>query len=126
MRRFPYYRHRMTTSNVIGLPGRSPEWTFGDRVRRIRRTAGLNQIEFAQRLGVTHQRLSQWESDRNKPGDIVAVAKRIRQEFGTPVDWTLGLDEPSGGGPDGGPRVSPSQRPTQGYLSMRRLLEIAA
>lgn len=114
----------MTTSNVIGLAGRSPEWTFGDRVRRIRRTAGLNQIEFAQRLGVTHQRLSQWESDRNKPGDIVAVAKRIRQEFGVAISWTLGIDEPSGGGPDG-QRVEPSQRPTQGYFGLRRWLVAA-
>jgi transcriptional regulator with XRE-family HTH domain len=102
----------MTTSNVIGLPGRTPEWTFGDRVRRIRRTAGLNQIEFAQRLGITHQRLSQWESDRNKPGDIVAVAKRIRQEFGVPVNWTLGIeDEGPGGGGNWLPRLDSNQQP---------------
>ena len=81
----------MTTSVTGRLV--TPEWTFGDRVRRIRRTAGLSQAEFARRIGVGDRSLSQWESDRNRPGDIVRVAVAIYREFQVPPEWTLGLND---------------------------------
>lgn len=41
----------------------NPEFSFGDRIRKIRREVA--------------QAYSAWESGRTKPDDIVAVAKRI-------------------------------------------------
>jgi site-specific recombinase XerD/transcriptional regulator with XRE-family HTH domain len=73
-------------------------WNFGDRIRKIRREAGISQAEFADRIGVGHGSLANWESDLARCRDEVAVAKAIEREFGVPASWTLGLTDP---GPDG-------------------------
>lgn len=77
----------MTTS--VAYLGQVPEWTFGDRLRKIRRESGLTQGQFAARIGYTAERYSHWEADRNKPDDIVEVARRIYKEFNVPPSWTL-------------------------------------
>jgi len=115
----------MTTSVV---PFRFvPEWTFGERVRKIRREAGLSQVEFAARLGVGDRAVASWESGRSKPGDIVEVAKVIRREFGVPTSWTLGTDEPTVPEGDGGlplPR-SYSKRQPAGYSGSWGLVSVS-
>ena len=68
-----------------------PEWTFGDRIRKIRREAGLSQGEFADRIERGVKSIAAWESGKNEPGDVVTVAKRIQATFGVRADWTLGL-----------------------------------
>lgn len=73
-------------------------WTFGDRLRKVRREAGISQAEFADRIGVGHGSLANWESDLAKCRDEVAVARAVEREFGVPASWTLGLDDPR---PDG-------------------------
>jgi transcriptional regulator with XRE-family HTH domain len=111
----------MTTNAVV--PFRFvPEWTFGERVRKIRRESGLSQTEFATRIGANDRALASWETGRTKPQDIVAVAKRIRKEFGVPTAWTLGTEEEGPGGGGEPPRVPPGPEPTQGYLDLQRLL----
>lgn len=97
-----------------------PEWTFGERIRKIRRDVGLSQAEFAARIGVSTSALSAWEAGRNTPGEkIVDIAKTIRREFRVPTGWTLGTDEPpTEGGPDDGtslPRAYSKRQPA-GYL----------
>lgn len=76
----------------------NPEFSFGDRIRKIRReVAHMTQAEMADELGVGMQAYSAWESGRTKPDDIVAVAKRIALRWrGITAGWVLGLD-------DGGP-----------------------
>lgn len=69
------------------------EWTFGDRLRKIRRTMGLSSRDFAARVGVTHSSLSQYETDRMQPRDIVDFARRVEGISGVPAAWLLGLDE---------------------------------
>ena len=80
-----------------------PEWTVGDRLRRIRRDAGLSVIDFAGRLSLGHQRYSAWETGRNQPPiqEFVGIAKRIELAFGVPAEWTLGLEVRNTPGPDG-------------------------
>ena len=79
----------------------APRWTFGDRVRRIRRDHKMTQAEFAVRLGVGDRSVAAWESDRNEPEQIVEMARRIEGAFGVPAAWVLGIAEgphPGGGG----------------------------
>lgn len=80
-----------------------PEWTLGDRLRRIRRDTGLTQEAFAERLQVGAQRYSAWEAGRNQPtaADFIGLAKRIELACGVAAEWTLGIgsQEPD---PDGG------------------------
>ncbi|MGH3567006.1 MAG: hypothetical protein ACRDRH_13430 [Pseudonocardia sp.] len=43
-----------------------PTWSFGDRVRKIRRDVlRVDQAQFAQQLGVTAQAASAWEAQRS-------------------------------------------------------------
>ncbi|MFT4227206.1 helix-turn-helix transcriptional regulator [Micropruina sp.] len=61
-----------------GNTGVVPAWTFGDRLRKVRRVNNLTQIQFAEALGVNPKSLAAWEADAWEPHDIVSVARRIR------------------------------------------------
>ena len=75
-------------------------WTFGDRLRKIRRVNGLSQKEFAAEIGADPKSLSAWESDAWLPRGIMAIARRIAIRYRVPIAWVLGVDD---GGPTGGP-----------------------
>lgn len=79
-----------------------PEWTDGDKLRKVRRHLGLNQEDFAARLQVNRSTYMAWESDRNRVKDMKAIAKRIKAMTGTPLWWWFDTERPSGPGPDGG------------------------
>lgn len=82
------------------------DWTFGDRIRKIRRAVNVSQGEFADAIGRTRESLSTWESGRiDAPRDVVAIAKRIELAYGVPASWTLGLETKNAPGP-GGPGAS--------------------
>ena len=78
-------------------------WTFGDRVRKIRRASGLSQGDLAALIGTKPNTIANWESTGSGRGEV-AFAKRIELALGVPAAWTLGLtDDPRpSGGPDGG------------------------
>ena len=73
----------------------TPTWTFGDRLRKTRSLAGMDQRAFATTLGVTASALAQWEPGRAVPRDIVTIAKRVERQTGVPAAWILGINEPS-------------------------------
>jgi DNA-binding transcriptional regulator YiaG len=79
----------------------TPEWSTADRLRKIRRDTGYSQDEFAEMLGANPNNYRAWESGRNHPRDIVALAKRIEMLTGVPAAWTLGLAD--GTSTPGGP-----------------------
>lgn len=81
--------------------GHVPQWTFGDRIRKIRRDAALTQEGFADKIERGDRSVAAWESGRNVPDDVVAVARRIQLVFGVPAAWTLGLYDGPTGGPEG-------------------------
>jgi transcriptional regulator with XRE-family HTH domain len=80
-----------------------PEWTFGDRIRKARITAGMDQRQFAAAIDAKPGSVAQWETDRARPRDVVAVAKRIEVLTRIPAGWTLGVETGGGNGPTGGP-----------------------
>ena len=57
---------------------------FGERVKAVRTGAGLTQEQFASRLGVTRQAVSNWENGRNLPDIEVVIA--MSQTFGVSLD----------------------------------------
>ena len=81
------------------------KWSFGDRIRKLRRATGLNQTEFGDRIGQKPGTISAWESGRNdEPRGVVAISKRIELAYGVSALWVLGMQEspyPKGQGPDG-------------------------
>lgn len=105
----------MTTQPVSD---ETPQWTFGDRIRKARRKAGMTQKQFAEVLGVGEKAYAQWETDANKPGDIVAVAQRVQLLTRIPAAWMLGVEtagpgpgEPGPGLPAGSPRRTRTSQP---------------
>lgn len=72
-----------------------PQWTFADRMRKIRRDVlGIEQADFAQKLGVTRQAYAAWEAARNEPRSILAVARQVEAISGVSAAWILGVDAP--------------------------------
>ena len=77
----------------------TPEWTFGDRVRKARRVKGWAQAELAEALSeqlghtVSAKAVAAWETDQNKPTDVVDVAQRLEEITGIPATWFVGLDQ---------------------------------
>ena len=75
----------------------------GEKIRMLRRKAGFTQNELAQRLSVSFQAISGWETSASIP-DIVNLC-RIASIFGTTTDFLLrdnGNDEKIMIGVDGG------------------------
>lgn len=73
----------------------NPQWDFGDRLRKVRRSvARMNQREMAAALGITQKAYAAWESGLNRPKDIVAVAKQIESIWPGQVmsAWLLGVE----------------------------------
>lgn len=97
------------TAHVVDDDGTvHPVWSNGDRIRKARLTVEMDQREFADQLGVKPGSLAAWETDRSRPRDLVAIAKRIELLTKIPAAWILGLDEkpqsprPGNEGLDGG------------------------
>lgn len=69
-----------------------PAWSFADKMRKIRRDVlKMEQAEFADQLGVTRQAYAAWESGRNEPRSILAVAKKVELLSRVPAAWLLGV-----------------------------------
>ncbi|QBC87349.1 helix-turn-helix domain-containing protein [Mycobacterium avium] len=71
-----------------------PVWSFGDRIRKARTLADMNQREFAAAIEVAEGSLAAWETDRAIPRDIVTVAKRVELLTRIPAAWLLGVSTP--------------------------------
>lgn len=73
----------------------APEWTVGDRIRKIRRVSGLTQADFAKRVRLSKGSLAAWEADSPVgENSLMLLAARCQVEFGVPAWWTMGRNEP--------------------------------
>lgn len=59
--------------------------TIGERIKEIRKDAGLTQQKFAERIGAKQNTVAQYEIGRNVPIDPVITA--ICKEFDIQEDW---------------------------------------
>jgi len=60
---------------------------LGERIRFIRRNANLDQVKFAQRLEVTRQSISGYETERLMPSG--KILESISDHFGVSPWWLL-------------------------------------
>ena len=60
---------------------------MADRIQQVRKTGGLSQEEFADRLGVSRQAVSKWESGQSVPDAEKIV--RMSEVFGVTTDYLL-------------------------------------
>ena len=60
---------------------------FADKLIKLRKRAGYSQEELAEKMGVTRQSVSKWESAQSIP-DIEKIIK-ISELFGVSTDYLL-------------------------------------
>ena len=63
--------------------------TFGQRLKNLRRDAGLSQSDLSDRIGVSIQSISKWENDNTMP-DISQIVP-LAAVLGVSTDWLLGV-----------------------------------
>lgn len=68
---------------------------FANRVKNLRQSKELNQVQLAERLGVKKQSISNWENDNIMPS--VEMLVRIADFFHVSTDYLLGRDTPDTG-----------------------------
>lgn len=61
--------------------------TFGEKIQKLRKEAGLSQEEFSYQLGVSRQAVSKWECDNGYPETEKII--RISKMFDVTLDYLL-------------------------------------
>lgn len=74
----------------------TPEWTFGDRLAKARRHAGMEQGDMAKALGVSRPTISTWERDESQPRHLFEVAQQWADLTGVELGWLLGAGSRTG------------------------------
>jgi len=64
---------------------------FETRIKALRVSLGLNQVEFAGQLSVTKQSVSNWENGNILPSIDMLI--KICNTFSVSADYLLGLDD---------------------------------
>ena len=64
---------------------------FADRVKYLRQSRELNQVQFAQKMGVTKQSVSNWKNDNIMPS--VEMLEKIADFFNVTADYLLGRED---------------------------------
>jgi transcriptional regulator with XRE-family HTH domain len=91
----------MTNAPVIRIRARVPQWSFPERLRKVRREMDLDQSDMAAQLGVKESTYSAWETGRNKP-DVLTLSETLEQITGVSKFWFRGdLDGNGPVGPEG-------------------------
>ncbi|MEK5057679.1 hypothetical protein BK126_05270 [Paenibacillus sp. FSL H7-0326] len=62
-------------------------FSIGENIRKLRKTAGLTQIEFAKQIGISQGTLSDIEQGNCNPS--VDTALSIHNHFNVTLDWLL-------------------------------------
>ncbi len=65
-----------------------------DRIRQLRKSAGLKQCELGAILGVAGNTISQYETGRNEPNDSIKIA--MANYFNVSMDYLLGNTDTPG------------------------------
>lgn len=69
---------------------------IGSNVKRLRQIHSLNQVEFAQMIGVSQGSLSDIEAGKSKPAVETVIS--IHEKFGCALEWLLkGTDSQNSG-----------------------------
>ena len=66
-------------------------YEFGERIYNLRKKSGLSQEEYADKLGVSRQAVSKWETGQSVPDCEKAAA--MAKFFGVSLDWLINGEE---------------------------------
>ncbi|MBR0485533.1 MAG: helix-turn-helix transcriptional regulator [Oscillospiraceae bacterium] len=63
---------------------------FYERIKELRLSLKMNQVQFAWKLNITKQCVSKWESAEIQPS--VDMLKKIAETFSVSTDYLLGIE----------------------------------
>lgn len=93
--------------------------TFGEKIQKLRKEAGLSQEELSYQLGVSRQAVSKWERDSGYPETEKII--RMSKLFHVTLDYLLNEDtkqQPADGQDEAGFYVSAET--AEGFLSFQK------
>lgn len=64
---------------------------FGDRIKTLRKSQNINQVQLAQKLDVSKQTVSNWENNNILPS--IEMLIKIANYFSVSTDYLLELDD---------------------------------
>ncbi|MGB4090629.1 MAG: helix-turn-helix transcriptional regulator [Ruminococcus flavefaciens] len=64
---------------------------FYERVKELRNSLGINQVEFSKKIGVTKQCVSNWENGYIQPSIDMLI--KIAKTFSVSTDYLLGIND---------------------------------
>lgn len=64
---------------------------LNEKIKELRISCGLNQVEFAKKMGVTKQCISNWENDNVLPS--IEMLIQISDFFNVSTDYLLGRSD---------------------------------
>lgn len=82
-----------------------PQWTLGDRLRKARENAGLEQVELAARLGASRKTIGNAERGQTQPRRSLIMAWALTTNV--PVRWLMTGESPSDDDGDSQPLYTP-------------------
>lgn len=99
--------------------------TFGEKIQKLRKEAGLSQEELAYQLGVSRQAVSKWERDSGYPETEKIL--RMAKLFHASLDDLLGEAEAQALDAPGEPGIYISRETADGFLlyQKRKHLKVA-
>lgn len=59
--------------------------TLGERIKEVRKTVGLTQLEFGEKIGIKGNTVTNYEADRREPQEV--TLKAICDKFGINYEW---------------------------------------
>ena len=91
---------------VVRMATSTLEWTYSDRLRKLRKATGLGQGDFASLIGARSGTLANWEAGSN-PRQLVEMTQVIEEQLEIPgiAAWLLGVGPP--------PEIPDEWRPRQ-------------
>ena len=57
------------------------DMTFAENLKMLRKQAGMSQEQLAEKLGVSRQAVTKWETGKNVPGQEVLNAAKSHQKL---------------------------------------------
>ena len=85
-----FFHDIISTMRVLNKEVQTMEESLGQRIARLRKNKGLTQEELGDKVGVSSQAVSKWETDSSVP-DVMLLVK-IANLFDISVDELLGND----------------------------------
>lgn len=96
--------------NPTPTAARVPQWTLGDRLRKARVAAGLNQTELGEQISVSRRQIIDYENDKKRPSRGHLLLWQMITSV--PAEW---IETGTVPGPDDDPepvtRLYPRARP---------------